>query len=147
MGVLECENVFELVVPDGWTVTGTAGQSYDLAAPAGYDLAVTISVYDRMGAGIHGKSAVDLVREFAASAGADRPDALRVVAPTEQGQERAFVKFVSEGDRFMAGVLFFGRSAVLASANTGGTAEDLELGERLVASIGPLAKRRGLFRR
>ena len=72
---------------------------------------------------------------------------MRVVAPTEQGQERAFVKFVSEGDRFMAGVLFFGRSAVLASANTGGTAEDLELGERLVASIGPFAKRRGLFRR
>lgn len=147
MGILECENVFQLVVPDGWTVTGTPGRSYDLAAPAGQDLAVTISVYDRAAPAFRDKSAADLVLQFAASAGAEFPDSLQVVAPSEKGQERAFVKFAAGERQVLGAVLLFDQSAILASTNTAGTQRDFEVGEQLMASIAPHSKKRGLFRR
>jgi hypothetical protein len=147
MGILECDKVFELVVPDGWTVTGIPGHSYDLAAPAGMDLAVTISVYERSAARYRDRSAESLVRDLAESAGAEDADSLRVIAPAQKGQERAFVHFAADGHRVFAAFLLFGDYAVLATAISGGSETDWAEGERLVASIAPLTKKRGFFKR
>jgi hypothetical protein len=43
--ILECRGVFELVVPDGWAVTGDPGSYYELAPAEGEDLAINISVH------------------------------------------------------------------------------------------------------
>ena len=47
--ILECDGVFQVPVPDGWTVTGESGRSYDLSHES-EEVAVNISVYRRAAA-------------------------------------------------------------------------------------------------
>jgi hypothetical protein len=110
-------------------------------------LAVTISVLDVVSPRVYGRSASDLVHEFAASVASD-PLRLKIVAPPERGQERAFARFDSAEFALFAGMLRFSGGVVLASATCAfGDAAGIAEGERLVASIAPLSKRRRWLRR
>lgn len=69
MGILECDGVFQVVLPDGWTVTGKPGDYYDVVPPADQDLAVNISVYP-VSKAIRAEGSAQLLRRFVASTGA-----------------------------------------------------------------------------
>jgi hypothetical protein len=140
VGILDLEDAFELVVPDGWVAFHESETSFGLAPEDGAGVSVNISVHPRPAE--RSESASEIVRDFARQvAGVDVPAAAVLVDPTP-GQERAFARFDAEfeGDAFsvFAAALTFPGVLVMASANASpGDAEGLRRGEMLVASIAP----------
>lgn len=143
-GILECDGVFQVPVPDGWTVTGESGRRYDLSHES-EEVGVNISVYQREATG---EDIEELLRRFAASVGATDPSPHVVVTDDERAQTRAFVRFAAGDVDWLAAFLFLGQAAVLVTSNSPvGDASAFAAGEQVVASLGPIDKKRGFLRR
>lgn len=142
-GILECERVFQVPLADGWTVRGQPGRSYDLSHST-LDVGVNISVYPQTAVGDDIDAAV---LKFAVSAGAD-PSVLSVVHVPAKDHVRAFVHFDADGRTWLAAFVYLGAAAaVLVTSNSPvGDNAAFGAGEMVVASLGPIEKRR-LFRR
>ena len=143
-GILECKGVFQVPVPDGWTVTGQPGRAYDLSH-ATEDVGVNISVYPQAAVGPDIEAAL---RKFASSTGVDDSVVQVVVTNDDKTQRRAFTRFDNDGRTWLVAFLYVGDAAVLATSNSAvGDAEAFATGEVIVASLGPLEAKRGLFQR
>jgi hypothetical protein len=141
-GILECERVFQVPLPDGWTVRGQPGRSYDISHST-LDVGVNISVYPQAAVGEDIDAAV---LTFAGNAGADS-NRLSVVGVPAKDHSRAFVRFDAGGRTWLAGFVYLGEAAVLVtSISAVGDEMAFEAGELVVASLGPIEKQR-LFRR
>lgn len=146
MPTLECPNVFELVLPEGFSVSGEPGRSYDIEGPEGSGLGLGISVYSPVPPKMQSEGARRLLTAFVATTGANTDD-IKIATPSGEG-ERAFTFFTNEGRDWFAGFLLFPGGALLATANTeSGNAGSLRVGEQLIASIYPVKARRRLFGR
>ena len=142
--ILECDGVFQVPVPDGWTVTGESGRSYDLSHES-EEVAVNISVYRRAAMG---EDIEELLRRFAATVGAPDSSLRVVVTDNDRSQTRAFVRFTAGDVDWLAAFLFLGQAAVLATSNCPvGDISAFAAGEQVVASLGPVDKKRGFLRR
>lgn len=142
-GILECKGVFQVPVPDGWTVRGEPGRSYDLSH-ASEDVGVNISVYPQQRVGPDIEAAV---RKFAENTGVEAGDVRVVVTNDDKTQRRAFARFDVQERAWLVAFLYVGESAVLATSNSAvGDARAFSSGEAVVASLGP-AEKRGLFKR
>jgi hypothetical protein len=143
-GILECDGVFQVPVPDGWSVTGQPGRAYDLSHDS-EDVGVNISVYRRSATGEDIEAAL---RRFAVSAGADGSAVRVVMTDDDKRQTRAFTRF-STGDRdWLAAFIYLGDAAVLATSNARlGDSSAFATGEQVVASLGPIAGKLGFLRR
>lgn len=144
MPILECPEVFELVLPDGFRVFGEPGR-YDIEPPEGMDLGLNISVYSPVSSEMQSEGATDLLTDFVGWIRGDVED-LQIANPPGDGQ-RAFTFFNAEERDWFAGFLLLPGGAVLATANTASGNEALHLGKRLIASIYPIKPRRRLFGR
>jgi hypothetical protein len=141
-GILECERVFQVPLADGWTVRGEPGRSYDISHSE-LDVGVNISVHPR---GAIGDDLGAAVLRFAGSVGAD-PNRLSVVHVPARDHSRAFVRFEADGRSWLAAFVDVGDAAVLVTSNS--AVDDdaaFSAGELVVASLGPVVKRR-LFRK
>lgn len=142
-GILECEGIFQVPIPDGWTVTGEPGRAYDLSH-ATQDVGVNISVYPLAAVGSDMEAAV---HKFAVSTGAGSEVEV-VVTNDDKRQRRAFARFDADDRTWLVAFLFLRDAAVLVTSNCrAGDAEAFSHGEVVVASLGPVAAKRGLFRR
>jgi hypothetical protein len=145
--ILECEGVFEVVLPEGWQAFEEAGESYDISPNQG-ELGINISILDP--ARVQGQEPDHLVRMFARTAGLAETEAdeLRVLTPDDPPpQHRHFSSFATEDRAWFVGLLLFPGGAVLATSNCPVDDEQAaQTGERIVASIAPLPGRRGLTR-
>lgn len=137
-GILECARVFQVPLADGWTVRGQPGRAYDLSHST-LDVGVNISVYPRA---VVGDDIDAAVIKFASSAGAD-PDRLSVVRVPAKDHSRAFVRFDEDGRTWLAAFVYVADSAVLVTSNSQvGDEAAFSAGEVVVASLGPVEKRR-----
>jgi len=144
MPTLECEGVFEVVLPEGWQAFGEPGQSYDLSPSQG-ELGINISILDP--ARVRDQRPEHLVRRFAQTAGLSEieADGLRLVTPDDPPPQHRYFTSFATGDRaWFVGLLMFPGGAVLATSNCPADDEEaVQTGERIVASIAPLSARPG----
>ncbi len=142
-GILEYEGAFQVPLADGWTVRGQPGRSYDISHDT-HDVAVTISVYSRS---VVGDDMDAAVLKFASSAGAD-PNRLSVLHPPAKDHSRVFVRFDADGRTWLAAFVYVGEAAVLVTSNSAaGDDTAFGVGELVVASLGPIEKRRRFGRK
>jgi len=144
--ILDCEGVFEVVLPEGWRAWGGPDRSYD-ASPDQGDLGINISILDPER--LQGQSPEHLVRTFARTAGldpagADELPVVVVTADEHPPQTRHFASFATEDRAWFVGLLLFPGGTVLATSNCSVADEEaFKTGEQIVASIAPLPERRG----
>lgn len=135
MPVLDCEGAFEVVLPDGWTVTGVPGSDYDLLPPEG-DFAITISVYPRRADVADSPKTAEQIRSFAAHVGVTDGTDPQVVTVRDGLQERSFARFNGGGRHWFAGFLDFAGVPILVSSNSDDEPSS-RLCEQIIVSIHP----------
>ena len=139
MPTLECEGVFEVVLPEGWRAWGEPGQSYDVSPDEG-ELGINISILEP--ARVQGQEPEHLVRMFARTAGLSDTAAgqLRLITVHDPPQQpRYFAAFAADDRAWFVGLLMFPGGAVLATSNCPADDEEAaKTGELIVASIAPL---------
>ena len=146
MPILDCEGVFEVVLPEGFQAWEGPNRSFD-ASPDQGDLGINISILDPER--LQDQSPEHLVRTFARTAGLDAAGAeeLPVVVVTADDpppQHRHFASFATEDRAWFVGLLLFPGGTVLATSNCSVADEDaFKTGEQIVASIAPLQEQRG----
>ncbi|KRC64329.1 hypothetical protein ASE12_05825 [Aeromicrobium sp. Root236] len=146
MPLLECKGVFELVLPDGWTVVGNPGSYYEATPSEGTDRAVNISVYP-ISEAMRERGTAGMLRMLVGSSGFPAADDLDVATIPDVDQERSFATYVGAGHDCFAGFLFFSGGAVAATGVVAsGDDEGFDEVRKIVAMIAPAAKK-GLFRR
>lgn len=144
MPILECPDIFELVLPDGFRVLGEPGR-YDIEGPEGTGLGMNITVYPESDQLLQ-EGSINLLTAFVGSAGGNT-EGLQIDAPMGSGGP-AFTSFSKEDSDWCAGIIYLPNGVVLASATTAPGNEAIHIGKQLIASIYPvMPRRRGLFRR
>jgi hypothetical protein len=145
--ILECQGVFEVVLPEGWRAWEHPGPAFDVSPDRG-ELGINITILDPPQT--QSSTPDDLVRRFAQTAGlpATEAEGLQIVTPDDpHAQRRHFTSFTSDGRAWFVGLLMFPGGTIIATSNCPATDRDAaSTGERLIASIAPQVPRSGLRR-